>query len=153
MLKYNKRFKTIINISILTYKYYCSNYILNEDKDIEKEYSIKNKLIYEGEYLKWKRNGKGKEYDNFGNIIFEGEYLNWKRWNGKENLENKIIYELKEGKGYLNEYNNLNQLEFEGEYLNGEKNGKWKEYNKETLIFEGEYINWKNGMEFLNHIP
>ena len=39
-------------------------------------------LIYEGEYINGKRNGKGKEYNLEGKIIFEGEYLNRKR-NGK----------------------------------------------------------------------
>ena len=37
-----------------------------------------NRLIFEGEYLNGKRNGKGKEYDN-NKIIFEGEYLNGKK--------------------------------------------------------------------------
>ena len=40
------------------------------------------KLIFEGEYLNGKRNGKGKEYDKDGELIFEGEYLNGFR-NGK----------------------------------------------------------------------
>ena len=40
-------------------------------------------LIYEGEYLNGKRNGKGKEYNYINNEVeFEGEYLNGKR-NGK----------------------------------------------------------------------
>ena len=38
-------------------------------------------VIFEGEYLNGKRNGKGKELFA-GNLIFEGEYLNGKR-NGK----------------------------------------------------------------------
>ena len=37
-------------------------------------------MIYEGEYLNGKRNGKGKEYNI--TLYFEGEYLNGKR-NGK----------------------------------------------------------------------
>ena len=45
------------------------------------------KLIFEGEYLNWKRwNGKGKEYNNLGELIFEGEYLNGKKWNKKKNI-------------------------------------------------------------------
>ena len=47
-----------------------------------KEYKYNGKLIYEGEYLNGKRNGKGKEYDYKGELEFEGEYLNGKR-NGK----------------------------------------------------------------------
>ena len=40
-------------------------------------------LIYEGEYLNGKRNGKGKEYYSNGELKVEGEYINGKRWNGK----------------------------------------------------------------------
>ena len=39
-----------------------------------KEYDSYDKLIFEGEYLNGKRNGKGKEYYN-GKLVFEGEYL------------------------------------------------------------------------------
>ena len=67
-----------------------------------KEYDYNGKLIFEGEYLNGKRNGKAKEYW-FGKLIFEGEYLNGKR-NGK-------------GK----EYNFNDQLQFEVEYLNGKR--------------------------------
>ena len=45
-------------------------------KKMEKE---KNILIFEGEYLNGKRNGKGKEYGYDGSLKFEGEYLNGKR--------------------------------------------------------------------------
>ena len=60
-------------------------------------------LIYEGEYLNGKRNGKGKEYYNNGILKFEGEYLNGK-WKGKGN-----------------EYNEKRELKFEGEYINGKR--------------------------------
>ena len=40
-------------------------------------------LIFEGELLNGKKNGKGKEYDYMGNLIFEGEYLNGKAVNEK----------------------------------------------------------------------
>ena len=38
-------------------------------------------------------------------IKFEGEYLNGRRWEGKgyDNLKN-IVYELKDGRGYLKGY-------------------------------------------------
>ena len=58
-----------------------------------KEYYCNCNFEFEGEYLNWKRNGKGKEYIN-GKLIFEGEYLNGKRWNGigKEyNYKGKLI--------------------------------------------------------------
>ena len=62
--------------------------------------SFNNKLIFEGEYLNGKINGKGKEYYDNGELEYEGEYLNGKR-NGK-------------GK----EYYKYGELYFEGEYLN-----------------------------------
>ena len=85
-------------------------YELEEGKWKVMEYNYyNNKLIFEGEYLKGERNGRGKEYNYSGKLIFEGEYLNGKR-NGK-------------GK----EYDNFGQLLYEGEYKNGERKfKKWK---------------------------
>ena len=92
--------------------------------------------MFEGEYKKGKKEGKGTEYHPNGKIQFKGEYKNGKKWNGKGyNDKNKIIYELHNGKGYIFE-----NMIFEGEYINGERNGKGKEYEKydgKTLIFEG----------------
>ena len=116
-----------------------------------KEYDKKNKLIFEGEYLNGKKNGKGKEYDE-NKLKFEGEYLGGKRnGKGKEYDENKLIYEgeylngKRNGKG--KEYSNINiNLLYEGEFLNGKRNGKGKEYDDfylGRLIFEGEFLNGK----------
>ena len=58
-------------------------YELNNGKGSNREYKYNGQLIFEGEYLYGKRNGKGKEYNDNGDLIFEGEYLNGKRWNGK----------------------------------------------------------------------
>ena len=44
-----------------------------------REYNYYGKLIYEGEYLNGKRNGKGKEYNFKGKLEFESEYSNNKR--------------------------------------------------------------------------
>ena len=66
-------------------------------------------LIFEGEYLNGKRNGKGKEY-NF-NYIFEGEYKDGER-NGR-------------GREY-----NLGST-YEGEFLNGKKMEKEKNFFEE----------------------
>jgi len=77
-------------------------------------------------------------------LIFEGEFKNDLRWNGKGyDNQNNIIYELKDGKGYVKEYDYYCDLIFEGEYLNGLKNGKGKEYDDfdSTLKFDGEYLN------------
>ena len=40
-------------------------------------------MIFEGEYLNGKRNGKGKEYYHNCKLKFEGIFLNGKKWNGK----------------------------------------------------------------------
>ena len=44
-----------------------------------KEYDY-DKLLFEGEYLNGRRNGKGKEYDQDGKLIYEGKYLNNERY-------------------------------------------------------------------------
>ena len=67
-----------------------------------KKYYKKDKIIFEGEYLNGKRNGKVKEYYYDGKLLFEGEYLNGKRWNGKGyNKNGNIEFEIKDGKGKM----------------------------------------------------
>ena len=135
-----------LDISIINYKFFSGRYIIYESNGFGKEYNgfiEEDSLIFEGEYLNGKRNGKGMEYGYNGNLIFEGEYVNGKR-NGK-------------GK----EYGNYGKIKFEGEYLNGnrligieyEKDGKnfkkinnekelYKKYNKNnTLKIQNNYIN------------
>ena len=109
--------------------------------------------MYEGEYLNGDRHGNVKEYDfsklntffNFHKYLlkFEVEYINGKVWNGKGYDRNeKLIFEIKEGKGYIKEFDNDGNLKFEGKYLNGERNGKGKEYDDDgNLKFEGKYLN------------
>ena len=58
-----------------------------------------DKIVFVGEYLNGKRNGKGKEYNSSDKLIFEGEYLNGKRT----------------GKGI--EYDYLGWIMFEGDFL------------------------------------
>ena len=71
------------------------------------------------------KNGNGKEYNYDGSLLFEGEFKNGLKWDGKGyDIYNDIIYELKNGKGYVKEYDYLNRLIFEGEYVNCQK--KWK---------------------------
>ena len=44
-----------------------------------KEYDSNDNLIFKGEYLNGKRNGKGKEFEHYtyyNRLTFEGEYLN-----------------------------------------------------------------------------
>ena len=142
-------------------------YKLKEGKGIIKEYNeFGDKLLFEGDYLYGKRNGKGKEFDN-DKLIYEGEYLNGNRngkgieysRNGKLRFEGVYLYNYKiKGKLFINE-----KLEFEGEFLYNKKwngkgydkygniiyelnngNGRVKEYNDDgELIFEGEYLDGK----------
>jgi len=44
------------------------------------EFDNNFRIIFEGEYLNGKRNGKGKEYDQDGKLIYEGKYLNNERY-------------------------------------------------------------------------
>ena len=123
LIKYNKRIQNMVNISLTNYRESSGKYIIFEITGKGKEYDSNNdELIFEGEYLKGKRNGLGKEYKN-DKLKFEGEYLNGKR------------------NGIGKEYFLNGKLKFEGEYLYGRKK-KGKEYDKYgKLLFEGEYIN------------
>ena len=184
IIKCNKNLQKILGVGLLHYKLFSGKYIIYEENNKRKIFnSVNDELIFEGEYLNGKRNGKAKEYDENNGIIFkgeylnnmkngkgkeydknnslilEGEYLNGKKWNGKgyNGEDEDLVYELKEGKGYVKEYIR-NLLVYEGEYLNGEKNGKGKEYNKYwgRLIYDGEYLNGKrNGKAkeyYVNHL-
>ena len=145
LIKYNKKLQNIININLNHYKKLCRRYIIFESKGKGKEYNKNNMLLYKGEFLHGKRNGRGKEYYE-NELIFEGEFLNGKKWNGKTySRYSHIIYELREGKGYIEELDHDNLLVYKGEYSNGKRNGKGKEYNMIDghLIFEGEYFNGK----------
>ena len=117
------------------------------------EYNKNYYLTFYGEYKNGKKHGKGKEFNNYS-IKFDGEYFDGKRWNGKGyDREGNIIYELKNGKGYVIDYFYDGWLKYEGEYLYGERNGKGKEYQGNKLIFDGEYLNGKRhgrGKEYDN---
>jgi len=174
IIKYNKNLQNTLDIKMINYKFYkgkCIIYELNGntkeynefDDNIEfegeylngkrngkgKEYYFNGNLRFEGDYLNGKRNGKGKEYyDDCHKIIFEGEYKNGLRWNGKGyDNNNNVVYELKNGNGYVKEYYSNGKLEFEVEYLNGNKHGKIEEYYSDgNMEFEGEYFNgYRNG--------
>ena len=124
-------------------KYKLKNEINGKGKEY---YWYNGKLFFEGDYLNGRKNGKGKEYYNNGKIKFEGEYFNNLKWTGKvyDLLNNNIVYELKDGKGFLKEYDDYYKFRYEGEYLNGLLNGKVKKYwyyYGDILIYEGEYLN------------
>ena len=147
LIMYNKLFQNLLSVDIKNYQKISEKYKIGGRNGAGKVFlKESNILIFEGEYLNGKRNGKGTEYNYDGKIIFEGEYLNGKRWNGKGYNNNGIKeFTLKNGNGKGKIYNYYGKLEFEGEYKNGKRNGKGKEYNYDgKLIFEGEYLNGKS---------
>ena len=125
--KYNKRLQNKLDSKFIDYILFSGRYIIKQSNGIIQEYDIKtNHLLYEGEYKKGQKNGKGKEYYEYNKIKFEGEYLK-----GKKN-----------GKG--KEYYDNGFLLFEGEYSDGYRNGKGKEYYfNGRMLFEGEYLEGK----------
>ena len=119
-----------------------------------KEYK-NGKLVYKGEYVNGKKDGKGKEYYE-DELIFEGEYIKGERnGKGKQYFFDELIFEGEYMDGVRNgfgkEYYINNKIKFEGEYQDGKINGKGKEYDYfGRLIFEGEYVNNKrmNGLVY-----
>ena len=101
IIKYNKHLQNILDIKFINYKFMSCSYIIYETNGKGKEYlGWDDYLLFEGEYLNGKRNGKGKEYLDY--LRFEGKYLNGLRWNGKGyDIQNNVVYELKNGKGYV----------------------------------------------------
>ena len=61
LVKYNKELKKKLEINIDTFKEISGKYIVYESGGKAKEYCISTeKLVYDGDYLNGKRNGKGK---------------------------------------------------------------------------------------------
>ena len=165
IIKINKNIQDKLNISILNYKLLSKKYIKFNSNNIIKEYNINNdklifegeylngkrngkgkeymdtKLIFEGEYLNGKRNGKGKEYDKDGKLKFEGEYLKGRKWLGLlyDKKDKNIKYELINGKGLAKEYNIKSNLIFEGEYLEGKRFRGKEYYDNGKIKFVGNY--------------
>ena len=149
--------KSIFNDKVIVEnKVYIDNDIIYEGETMKGtnikngkgvEYKIKkdNLLVFKGEYLNGKRNGKGREYYDNNNLKYQGEYKEGKIWNGKGyDIKGKLEFEVKNGNGKVKEYKSDGKLLFEGEYLKGERNGNGKEYNNNgELLFEGEYLNGK----------
>ena len=179
---HNKELRSILEYNINDYKKLSEKEIIIEKNGKGKEYIIdKNILIFEGEYSKGKRNGKGneyyingqlksegtylkgekngkfKEYYFNGQLKFDGEYLNGNKIKGIGfDIDDTIIYETKKN-GIIQEYYNNGILKFKGKYI--KKNilrGK-EYYDNGKLKFEGEYLNGKkwNGKiynKYFDHI-
>ena len=124
MIFYNKELQKILSVNIKDYIKICKKYKIGGRNGKGQEYDYENDdLLFEGEYLNGKRNGKVKEYYDNGELKFEGEYLN-----GAKNGKVKEYYESI----WFEKGNKYGELEFEGEYLNGKKwNGN--QYNKTPL--------------------
>ena len=170
LIKYNKKIQAIDGLNLINFRRFSGRYIKEEYGRIKEYNSYNDDLIFEGEYLNGRRNGKGKEYNEEGNLIFEGEYLTGKKWKGIEKEYDEytkiLIFECEykngERKGKGKEYDKYNEeLLFSGTYLNGKRNGKGEEYklipcerssygsnyyssrdnSKNIIIFSGEYLN------------
>ena len=146
------------------------NYNGNEEFEIKdgkgfiKEFDNEGNVIYEGEYLNGKRNGKGKEY--FLNLILRGwQHYDWNP-NFKKEYEPIFRYRFnlfgKESHS-LEVWEDTARIKFEGEQLNGKRwkgkgynyfrkeefeimdgKGFVREYdNKGALISDGKYNNGK----------
>ena len=82
IIKCNKFLQNKLSINIINYKFFAQKYVVYEENNKGKEYDGQlDYLLFEGEYLNGKRNGKGKKFFD-EELSFEGEYLNGKR-NGK----------------------------------------------------------------------
>ena len=144
LIRHNKNLQMNLNISLINYKFFNFVYVIHEPNGIAKEYlGFEDMLMFEGEYLNGKRNGKGKEYDWNGKLIFEGEYLNGKRHGkGEEFSEFSFDDEYLNKKKYRKEKKICRSF-FEGEFSNGLRNGKVEEYIDGKLRFKDEYLNGK----------
>ena len=99
LMAYNKQLQEKIGINIENYKNTSNKFKIAERNGIGKEYlKVVDIIIFEGEYLNGRRNGKGKGYYLNGNIRFEGEYLNGKKINGKIYDYNNDVLILNDGK-------------------------------------------------------
>ena len=83
MIKYNKKFQSIMGIYLSNYIFLSNRYIIYEKNKRGKEYrGNDDKLLYEGEFLNGRRHGKGKEYEEnyIGNCLYEnGKQCNKKK--------------------------------------------------------------------------
>ena len=84
IIKYCQILQKKLNISIENYKKICKIYLSGNENGLGQEYSnLEKVLIFEGQFLHWRRNGKGKEYYNLGvwRKIFK-----WKKRGGRDIL-------------------------------------------------------------------
>ena len=89
---YNKAIQKRLRIDIEDYKEESGRYIIGEKNGYSKEYNIyTDNLLFEGEYVNKRRNGKGKENYENDKLKFEGIYLKGKKVEGKGYDHNEKI--------------------------------------------------------------
>ena len=120
-------------------------YEIENGSGFVREYDNEGNLIFKGDYISGKRNGKGYEFkDKF--LIYEGEYLNGKR-NGKGKEYSEFGDVIVEDEDIIKtaEEDQKKEKIFEGDYSNGKRwNGNGKELDNEgNILFEGEYLEGK----------
>ena len=99
-ISYSNYWQKKLKLNIEDIKIASKKYKIIDKNKFGREYLLNsNILIFEGEYLDKKRNGKGKEYHYDGRIKFKGEFMKGKKINGKEYDNNGyLISIIKEGK-------------------------------------------------------
>jgi hypothetical protein len=127
----------------------------NNNDNIELNNNIHNKKVYEngdyyiGEMLNNIPNGKGIKYNKYGSIIYEGEIINGKaEGKGKLNYQNGYYYvgqwsnDKKNGKGIL--YDKNGNIIYDGNFVNGKFQGEGK-----GICNNGDYYigQWFNGLK------
>ena len=75
ILKHNKNYQNFFSLNIDSYKKLSGRYKRDGINGFGQEFLLEDDdLIFEGEYLNGKRNGKGKEYYYDKKVEYEGEY-------------------------------------------------------------------------------
>ena len=116
IIQYNKKIQNELDINLNNYRAFTGKHLKYET--IVKEYNSNNQLIYEGEYLNGKKNGKGKEYDENGRIKFEGEYVKGKKWYEAYIDNKKFFYGLQKMNLLLSTIQNENNLSTQAPKIN-----------------------------------
>ena len=101
------------------------NILMRENGWIWKRIFPECKLLYEGEYLCGKKNGKGKYFSIIGNVSYDDEFLNG----------------LKHG--MAKEYSIFETVEYKGEFIYGQRTGNGKNFDIfDGLILINGYLCW-----------
>ena len=151
MIIYNKELQNNFELDIEDYIKISGKYKINGKNGKGSVYSLNTfKLIFEGEYINGKRNGKGKEY--FDNVKLKSKFaevqlfrhLKFKRLyiDDKRNGKGKEYFDNDKLKSKINKVPPFRRLKFERKYINDKRNRKGKESDNE-LRFKIKFIDEK----------